>query len=234
MIRKLKNLLNDLAFWGYQKEEYKFKNNTQLRSARNAFETQIGFVTVISFILIVFEIVCMGHYVSTMEMSDFLKATSLHIEIIFTAVALVLTVIGIFSTVACGILAGVYLVASGLLLFFGNSASMLFCILCCIGYVRAFFSHVHIGYVKKYRREDDFEEIRKVLKDTNDIRIDVKETFRLYENGGEPSGDSTEETELRADFSQEELDAILGVCQNPRVNFAFDDVNPTTLNGVEK
>ncbi|MBE6837848.1 MAG: hypothetical protein E7509_07670 [Ruminococcus sp.] len=249
-MRIIRNLLNDLIFWGYDKSEYAKKGQVELRGIRNAFETQIKTATIFSFIIIAIDIVALAMTVLQMPWNEFLKATSIHIEMLFVLVALGLTIASIFSKITSGILSAVYFAASVLLLIFGNAGSLFLCVLCAFGYLRIVFSHIHLEYVKKYLDSDDYAEIRQVIKGVGHMRDDVKKAFRDYQKGGvNPLNnqmnheavfekpfeidDDENNDEIHTEFSAEDLDALLGQCENPRMKFEIEGVNDSVVTEVE-
>ena len=238
----IRNLISNLIFLGYPKEEYEYKHNVELRGAINAFKAQIKFVTILSFTVLAFDSIAILATIALQPIKKFLTMTSVHIEMMICIVAIALTFLGIRYKIACICLSVVYFIASVLLIIFGNAGSLFCCVVCGLCYVRVFFSHLHIEYAQKNMDTDEHAEMRSVIKGTNDNRLDLKEVFSQYEKGGvnpfsgrvnhEAVFDmpleeekQEEETDINKCFTQKELDALLSESQPKKAEHLFDEAN---------
>ncbi len=237
----IRNLISNLVFWGYPKEEYEYKHNVELRGAIDAFKAQIRVATVLSFMVLAFDCIGIIMTIAMKPWEEFLTMTSVHIEMAFWVVAFVLTFLGVRYKIACICQSVVYFIASVLLLIFGNAGSLFCCVLCALCYLRTVFSHIHIGYAIKNMDTDEHAEIRNVISGTNDNRLDLKEVFSQYEKGGvNPLNnqinheaifdmplekEENTETDISKSFTKEELDALLCESQPQKAELLFDEAN---------
>lgn len=232
-------MFRDLLFFGYHKGEYPLKSNAELRGARTAFEYQIKFATVFSFILCVIDIVSIICVVIFSTVGEFAKNWSLHIEMGIVLLVLIFTFTSIKSKITCVIQVILFGISTVLMLLFGNAGSVFMCLIGTALYIKIYFAHVHLGYIKSRGDIDNMDQIREVISGTGEMRADLKKAFSDYEKGGvnpfnkqvnheaifnNPVEEEQKkpQTEIFTDFSKEELDAILGKSKNQQKCYAFD------------
>lgn len=173
------NYIKDLLFMGYPKYEYDLLPDGLLRDARRAFRFQINTITkyslsmsIIAVLVFLFGWLVLG-----------IDEKNINYAMVYGSVAIiVLSLVSIKSKIASLLNAVFYLVSSGYMLFKSFGAMLL--VVCMLGgvfYVKAFFAHIHLGYIKKRGNIDGISAVKQIVKGSDNVNESLKLLFEAHQ-----------------------------------------------------
>lgn len=171
--------IKDLLFMGYPKYEYDLLPDGLLRAARKAFKLQIKtvtkfslFVSLSALAMFLFGVLILG-----------IDIKNVNFTMVYGAVVIfVLTLVSIKSKIASLLNAVFYLVSSGYILFKSlGTALLVACILGFVFYVKVFFAHIHLGYIKKRGNIDGISTVKQIVKGSDNVNESLKLLFEAHQ-----------------------------------------------------
>lgn len=184
------NLFNDanktvsrakaLLFRGFPREEYSFRDNDDLKFAHDCFTYQIRVATVISFIIVVADILGLG-IVAAKDTKAFLENNFLIAEGIVSGIMLFVSIAAVKYKVFCVMNSVLYLVSSILLAIAGGTAiSSLLCIFCGVMYIKLADAHTHLKIINGFIKYDTRSEIERLVDEEEARKEEMREEAKLF------------------------------------------------------
>ena len=173
--------IKSLFFMGYPKDEYDLLPDGLLRGARRSFKFQIKIFTFLSLV-----------WAGNVLITNLLPALSfarykINSFVVYNALAIfVCSLISIKSKIACIVTALLYLASSGYLLVKADSEYMLiFNILAVVLYVKLFFAHMHLGYIKKRGNIDGISAFKAMAGSSDGVNLSLQMLFNSQDESND-------------------------------------------------